>query len=85
MPDKMYGRWTQRNNVESSAMKSIGPLDYVFTSKAFRPHENNIHTQILTPCSNRRVRVSVAKDDVFYVKIAPENSVSAALRPHKFI
>ena len=31
------------------------------------------------------IRSSVAKHDVFYVKIAPENSVLAALRPLKFI
>ena len=29
--------------------------------------------------------ISVGRDDVFYVKIAPENSGSAALWPHKFL
>ena len=28
---------------------------------------------------------SIARHDVFYAKIAPKNSVSAALQPHKLI
>ena len=61
-----------------------------------RPSMTHLHERSKRPpayakiCQNPTAQqhciwISVARNDLFYVKIAPENSVSAALRTHKFI